>query len=108
MVVKGFSVKTSDGKYEVIFNAYGELHVTRHGQTWRNETGDNFILTLAQDLKAERENVAALLAAFEMLAHAHAVWPATPDDPPARPLVALGSSQLKQLLDAIAKAKGVP
>lgn len=58
------NVTTSDGKYTVIQDRDGLLFALRHGQSWhgRDMTGDNLVLTLAQDLRAARERIKELEA----------------------------------------------
>ncbi len=51
-------IKLGDGKYLYTFEN-GMQSITRHGETWRNETGDNFLLAMAQriqDLEFKLEN----------------------------------------------------
>lgn len=38
-------IKTDNGKYETVVDS-GEILIYRHGELWRNETGDNYILSL--------------------------------------------------------------
>lgn len=55
-------VATDDNKYEVVIDAGGEFYATRHGERWRDLTGDKLILGLAQDLEEARERIAVLEA----------------------------------------------
>lgn len=48
-------VTVCDGKYRYIFNADG-AKALRHGEEWRDLTGDGLILALAQDLEEVRED----------------------------------------------------
>ena len=51
-------IELEDGKYVYTFEN-GMQIITRHGETWRNETGDNFLLAMAQriqDLEFKLEN----------------------------------------------------
>lgn len=54
------SVTTANFKYTLIQEADGRLHTLRHGEPWRDCTGDKLILTLAQDLEAARERIREL------------------------------------------------
>ncbi len=47
-------IKLEDGKYVYTFEN-GMQSITRHGETWRNETGDGFILAMAHRIQ-ELEN----------------------------------------------------
>jgi hypothetical protein len=51
------SVTIEDGKYTVIQEADGHLHALRNGVTWRDLTGDNLILCLAQEVQRLREQL---------------------------------------------------
>jgi hypothetical protein len=51
-------LKVYDGKYEFIFgteNGQWVQRALRHGQPWRDCTGDGFILALGQELAAYRD-----------------------------------------------------
>lgn len=50
--------------YTVVQWENGKLEVHRHGQPWRDETGDNMILSLAQEIDHLRHEV-------EYLEHCH-------------------------------------
>ena len=39
-----------NGKYEYILKD-GKQHILRHGQKWRDETGDNLILAMAHEIQ---------------------------------------------------------
>jgi hypothetical protein len=54
-------VLTKDKKYTVVQHDDGRLEILRYGEHWRDETGDQLILTLAQDLDESRD-VSAKLA----------------------------------------------
>ncbi len=43
-------IKLAGGKYVYTFEN-GMQVITRHGETWRNETGDGFILAMAQRIQ---------------------------------------------------------
>lgn len=43
-------IELEDGKYVYTFEN-GMQIITRHGETWRNETGDGFILAMAQHIQ---------------------------------------------------------
>lgn len=51
-------VDVADGKYTVIVKDAGGIEVLRHGEPWRDETGNNLIYWLAVELAAlkEKEN----------------------------------------------------
>ena len=38
-------IKTDNGKYETVVDG-GKILIYRHGELWRIETGDNYILSL--------------------------------------------------------------
>jgi hypothetical protein len=52
-------------EYAVIWD--GKLTATRHGQEWRDLTGDNLVLSLAMALDQERERARELLKACEQI-----------------------------------------
>lgn len=49
-VVEPTTVTVDDGKYEVIIEAEGGIKVLRHGEEWRDCTGDNLVYWLAVEL----------------------------------------------------------
>lgn len=53
------SIKLQDGEYEILLIDNGkEFKALRHGEDWRNLTGDNLILALfykIQELEKEKE-----------------------------------------------------
>ena len=57
-------VSVCDGKYTVIQGASGSLRALRHGEEWRDLTGDGLVLALAQEVAdlrsalAEAESIA--------------------------------------------------
>lgn len=53
-------VSTGDGKYEVVQEASGALYANRHGERWRDLTGDNLVGSLAHDLEEARDRIAEL------------------------------------------------
>lgn len=48
-------VSIQNGKYIVVQRSSGALEVLRHHQHWRTETGDNLLLSLAQEVETLRE-----------------------------------------------------
>jgi ubiquinone biosynthesis protein UbiJ len=46
-----------DGKYTVIQDERGRLRALRHGEEWRDCTGDELILALAQEVEDLRKRV---------------------------------------------------
>ncbi|WNO47307.1 hypothetical protein [Vibrio phage vB_VibM_10AMN] len=51
-------IKLNDGKYEYAFNAKeGTQTIERNGQPWRDETGDNLLLAMAQRIDQLEEEV---------------------------------------------------
>ena len=48
-------VSIQNGKYKVVQRFKGSLEVLRHNQYWRDETGDNLILCLAQEIDELRD-----------------------------------------------------
>ena len=48
-------VSILNGKYTVVQRFNGSLEVLRHNMYWRDETGDNLILGLAQEVETLRE-----------------------------------------------------
>lgn len=51
-------ISVADGKYTVVIDG-GKLSALRHGEPWRDLSGDNLIYWLAVELKAAREALAA-------------------------------------------------
>ena len=43
-------IELDEGKYEYVFEN-GVQTIKRHGEAWRNETGDNFILAMAMRIE---------------------------------------------------------
>lgn len=43
-------IVSGDGKYHTTFDN-GHLTITRHGEPWRDETGDGYILSLVQRIE---------------------------------------------------------
>jgi len=54
------SVAAGGGKYTVTQEASGRLSASRYGEPWRDCTGDNLVLCLAQDLSEALGEVARL------------------------------------------------
>lgn len=50
----------ADGKYTIRHGQGGHVHVLRHGESWRDATGDKFTLSCAQEIEALRAEVVAL------------------------------------------------
>ncbi len=59
-----------DDKYRVILHKSGKLEALRYGQTWRDLSGDNLVLSLAQQLENDR---ALLKEAYEVIKGVNAV-----------------------------------
>lgn len=58
-------IEVGDGKYRAKFDDSGRLKVFRHGDFWRDCTGDGFVLALVQEverLRGESTEVARLRA----------------------------------------------
>lgn len=55
-------VTVYDGKYTVIQEADGRLHALCYGEHWRDCSGDNLILALAQEVESLRERIDAMRA----------------------------------------------
>lgn len=53
-------VALDGGKYEVVQEAGGKAYALRHGEHWRDLTGDKLVLSLAYDLVEARERIANL------------------------------------------------
>jgi hypothetical protein len=50
-------VDVENGKYTVVFEEDGRLHVLRYGEKWRDCIGDKLILALAQEIETLREQL---------------------------------------------------
>jgi hypothetical protein len=48
-------IELDHGKYTVIHNDGMNLHALRHGEAWRDLSGDGLILAMAQEIEALRE-----------------------------------------------------
>ena len=57
--MESMRVSCGDGKYEWILDG-NKLICRRHGEDWRDETGDNAILALLQEVDAIRTRISAL------------------------------------------------
>lgn len=54
-------IYTDDRKYETILDEdTGRIAVLRHGEEWRDETGDNYILSLIHLIEQMRDDYAEL------------------------------------------------
>ena len=62
--MRRLEVTTSDGKYTVIQQEDGAVHVERYDESWRDCTGDNLVLALAQELAGLREVHAKTLKTY--------------------------------------------
>lgn len=70
-----FRLKVCDGKYEYVRQPDFRAHVYRHGEEWRDVTGDGFILALVQRIEELEEAAGALAAKMpsgDLLRHHHA------------------------------------
>lgn len=54
------TIKLEDGKYEYLLHDNYSSEVLRHGEKWRDTTGDNFILCLVQEVLFLREKCESL------------------------------------------------
>lgn len=48
------AISLENGKYEVEVDG-GTISVLRHGELWRNETGDSFILSMIHEIESLKE-----------------------------------------------------
>ena len=55
----GNTVVLEDGKYAITGIETGHLEALRHGEPWRELTGDKLVLGLAQEIQELREQLAA-------------------------------------------------
>ncbi|UZV41236.1 hypothetical protein vBVpaMR16F_170 [Vibrio phage vB_VpaM_R16F] len=54
-------ITLNDGKYEYVFNSKdGTQTIKRNGQPWRDETGDNLLLAMAQRIYQLEDEVVEL------------------------------------------------
>ena len=53
-------VSICDGKYTIIQDASGRTSVLRHGEEWRDSTGDNVILGAAYEIQKLQERIKQL------------------------------------------------
>lgn len=54
-----FGVLVDDGKYEVVIDGE-DFYANRHGERWRDLTGDKLVLCLAMELDEARAEIAAM------------------------------------------------
>ena len=55
-------VSVANGKYTVVLEDTGGMHVLRYGKPWRNDfVGDNFTISLAYELDEARKEAAEYL-----------------------------------------------
>jgi hypothetical protein len=54
------NITVADGKYTLIQTGQGQLKALRHGEEWRDLTGDNLILALGQEIEQLRNDLALL------------------------------------------------
>lgn len=50
-------VSVDNGKYTIIMKENGSMEALRHGETWRDLTGDGMVLALAQEIEELREKL---------------------------------------------------
>lgn len=62
------SIQLQEGKYHYLFQN-GKQTITRHGEFWRDETGDNLLLAMAQTIEDYRELLAHALKDAKDLSH---------------------------------------
>lgn len=48
------NITVEDGKYTLVMPHAGPLHALRYGEEWRDLTGDNFVLSLGQEIERLR------------------------------------------------------
>lgn len=60
-----WTVSVGEGKYAYVYDATAPVVVLRHGESWRDVTGDKFIYCLASELKDAREKIAELESQIE-------------------------------------------
>ena len=53
-------VTVYDGKYTVVMDAGGRMRALRHGEEWRDLTGDGLVLALAQEIEELRDQLRRL------------------------------------------------
>ena len=53
-------VSICDGKYTIIQDASGRTSVLRHGEEWRDSTGDNVILGAAYEIQKLQDRIKRL------------------------------------------------
>ena len=58
-------IKLDNGKYEYLFEGNGYQCVFRHGELWRDLTGDGFTLSMAQHVETLEARNAELLEAVK-------------------------------------------
>ena len=60
-------VSICDGKYTIIQDASGRTSVLRHGEEWRDSTGDNVILGAAYEIQKLHDRIKRLEEAGDAL-----------------------------------------
>jgi len=59
-------ITLENGKYTHVFdNTTGEQTILRHGEHWRDETGDGFILAMAQEIEDLRKELDCAIEVIE-------------------------------------------
>lgn len=53
-----------DGKYQYHFDG-GKQTITRHGEAWRDETGDSVLLAMAQRIQELEEELDEVITALD-------------------------------------------
>ena len=61
-------INLNDKKYTYVRNEDGSQSALRYGKPWRNLTGDNFIFSMAQEIKELKQRIAELDAAGKDMA----------------------------------------
>lgn len=51
------NIKLDNGKYEFIVNNNGTMKCLRHGEEWRDLTGDGMVLAMAYEIERLRDEL---------------------------------------------------
>lgn len=62
---QGFKLDLEDGKYTVVLHENGRLEALRHGEPWRELSGDNLVYWLAVELLSARKALRSCLERLE-------------------------------------------
>ncbi len=58
-------IKLAGGKYELVVPDGGGMHALRHGEAWRDLTGDNLIFELAWEITGRATQLARIAEIIE-------------------------------------------